>query len=248
MARSGATTTEIVGGLRGVVDAAAAEGIELAQASDIVAQATRIMGREWGQASNTADILVRVSQRSNTNVLQLGEALRYGGQAAREAGLDLEETAGILGRLADSGLRGSVGGTALQNAMNKLARPTARARQYMQQLGISMTRTAGGGVDIVNISQQLSTALEDVHDPLQRMAITSEIFGIRGRRAFSALAAAGEESVDSLISDLRRASEGAGAAADAAQRRLDNFQGAMTLFMSSLEGVAIAIFGPILEP
>ena len=248
MARSGANTAEIVGGLRGVVDAAAAEGIDLAAASDIVAQATRIMGREWGQASNTADILVRTSQRSNTNVLQLGEALRYGGQSARAAGLDLEETAGILGRLADSGLRGSVGGTALQNALSKLARPSARARELMQRYNITMARTASGGVDLANISQQLSTALQGIENPLERTNIAVEIFGQRGRRAFEALASAGEESVDSLVAELRRASEGEGAAAEAARRRLDNFQGALTLFMSSLEGVAITIFGPMLEP
>jgi TP901 family phage tail tape measure protein len=248
MARSGANTSEIVDGLGGVTAAAAAEGIELAEASDIVAQATRIMGREWSQANNTADILVRTSQRSNTNVLQLGEAFRYGGQSARAAGLDMEETSGILGRLADSGLRGSVGGTSMANALSKLARPSREARRLLRRYNIQMTRTAGGGVDLANISQQLGTAISGVQDPLERTRIATEIFGQRGRRAFEALAQAGEENVDSLVGDLRRASEGEGAAAIAALRRLDNLQGAVTLLMSSLEGVAITIFGPMLGP
>jgi len=248
MARSGASATEIVGGLRGVVDAAAAEGIELATASDIIAQSTRIMGREWSQASNTADILVRTAQRSNTDIIQLGEAMRYGGQSARVAGMDLEQTSAILGRLADAGLRGSVGGTSLQNALSKLARPSRRAQEMMREMRIEMTRTASGGVDLTNISQQLADRLRNIEDPLTRTDIAVEIFGQRGRRAFEALSQAGEESVSNLEAQLRRASEGAGAAAEAAATRLDNLKGALTLFASSLEGVAITIFGPMLEP
>jgi len=136
----------------------------------------------------------------------------------------------------------------LQNALSKLARPSRRAQQLMRDMNITMTRTASGGIDLTNISQQLAERLSGIEDPLERTNIAVEIFGQRGRRAFEALSQAGEESVDDLEAQLRRASEGAGAASVAATRRLDNLQGALTLFMSSLEGVAITIFGPMLDP
>jgi TP901 family phage tail tape measure protein len=248
LSRAGASTTEVVSSLSGVMDTAAAEGLDLATASDIVAKTTRIMGREFSQAANTGDILVRASQLSNTNVTQLGEALTYGGQAARAAGLSLEETTGIFAKLADAGLRGSTGGTALGNALNKLSNPSDKARKLLKELNITMARTEDGGIDLANISQQVSDAISGIEDPLIRTRIATEIFGMRGRRAYEALAAAGEESTNSLINSLRRASEGEGAAAEAAEKRLDNLKGSITLFMSAMEGVSITLFGSILSP
>jgi TP901 family phage tail tape measure protein len=248
LSRAGASTTEVVSSLSGVMDTAAAEGLDLATASDIVAKTTRIMGREFSQAANTGDILVRASQLSNTNVTQLGEALTYGGQAARAAGLSLEETTGIFAKLADAGLRGSTGGTALGNALNKLSNPSDKARKLLKELNITMARTEDGGIDLANISQQVSNAISGIEDPLIRTRIATEIFGMRGRRAYEALAAAGEESTNSLINSLRRASEGEGAAAEAAEKRLDNLKGSITLFMSAMEGVSITLFGSILSP
>ena len=248
MARSGATTDQVIGGLPGVLNAAAAEGLGLAEAADIVAQSTKIMGRTWEQAGNTADILVRASQSANTNVQQLGEAMRFGGLAARTAGLDMSETVGILAALADSGLSASTGGTALSNALKKLASPSREAKKLMSDFNIEMTRTAGGGVDLVNISQQLSDAMSDIQDPLEKTRIAAEIFGVRGGRAFAALAAAGEESTDSLIRSLTIQGGVEGAAAEAAERRLDNLKGQVTLLMSSIAAAAIEFFGPLLKP
>jgi len=248
MARSGANVDEIMGGLQGVMQAAAAESIDLASATDVVAQTTRILGRSWDQAANTADILVRTSQRTNTNVLALGESIRYGGQQAHAAGLDLEQTAAILGVFADAGQRGSVGGTAMTNALIKMANPTARARQLMQQYNIQLYENADGSVDFIRTMEGVGDAMSRIHSRMDRVNITTELFGIRGARAEAAIEAAGRGRTSALVEQMRRASDGIGASAEAASRRLSNVHGRMILLLSSMEGVAITLFTPILGP
>jgi TP901 family phage tail tape measure protein len=246
--RAGASTNQVISSLGGTMNLAAAEGMELSEASTIVARSTRIMNREWSQAANTADILVLTSQSATTNVSQLGEAVAYGGPAAYAAGLDFEELNAILGKLSDSGAAGSAGGTALSNALNKLANPTDKAQKLFEKFGITMSRTANGGVDLVDISDQINTAISGIEDPLERNRIAVEIFGVRGRRAFSALSTAGKESTNQLISDLRNASDGIGVSAEAARKRLDNLKGAITLLKSALEELAISTLGTMLSP
>lgn len=248
MGRSGATATQIMGGIGGVLNAASADSIDLATSADLVAQATNIMGRTWEQAANTADVLALGSAKANTDMIGLGEALKYGGQTARGAGIDFESTIGILGKLADAGLRGSSGGTALQNALNKLAQPSEKGAEFLSQLGVKMTLTKEGGVDLVDIVEQISKKLVKIKDPLQRTAIATEIFGMRGRRAYEALANAGSKATNELIDQLRNASDGIGAAAEMSQRRLDNVAGAWTLFQSAIEGASIAFFDTFLGP
>ncbi|MGD9749379.1 MAG: phage tail tape measure protein [Acidimicrobiia bacterium] len=252
MARSGATTAEILGGLEGVMNAASAESIDLATASDLVAQTTRIMGREWAQAANTADILALVSASTNTDMISLGEALRYGGQQARAAGMDLEQTAALLGVFADQeGLRGSIGGTALTNALIQLSSPSDAGAAALERFGIAMTTTESGALDLVDIVQQLRPHIDSMAAPTDRLRILNDIFGIRGARAYQAIANAGEERIRGLEAELRAQAdveEGQGAAAQASRRRLSNLAGAWTLFMSSVESAFITVFQPMLAP
>lgn len=248
MGLAGAETQQIIEGIPGVMAAAAAESIDLATSADIVAQSTNIMGRSWGQAKNTADILTLAAQKSNTDIINLGESLKYGGLVARNVGMSLETTSGILGKLADAGLRGSIGGTALSHALEKLAKPSKHGGELIEALGLKMTKTEKGSLDFVDIVDQLNTKLKDVKDPLERTRIATEIFGVQGARAFNALAAAGKKSTNKLIADLERASEGEGAAAIAAGKRMDNFMGALELFSGQVEAFANKLFLPMMEP
>lgn len=251
MGRAGANTTQIMGGITGVLNAASAESIDLATSADLVAQATNIMGRTWEQASNTADILALASARTNTSMVGLGEGLSYGGLAARTAGMDMEQTIAILGVLADAGLRGSTGGTSLQNALMSLSNPTDRATARLEEWGITMSTTASGGMDLVAIVDQISQHMEGVGTAQERLAIATDIFGIRGGRAYAALAFAGEERTRSLEAELRaqgQLAEGEGAAADMSRRRLSNLAGAWTLFTSAMEGAFLAVFLPMMAP
>lgn len=248
MARSGASTTQIIGGLTGVMAAAAAEGIDLATSADIIAQTTKIMGRTWEQAGNTADVLALTSASTNTNIRSLGETMRFGGQVAADLGIRFEETAAIFGTLADAGLRGSIGGTSLVNMLNKLSKPSQKSAALMKKWGINIGKAniAGGG--LADIIAKINKRVQKIPGAFAKSGVATELFGIRGRRAFSALAKVGPETLKKLTANLLKASDGIGAAQEAALKRLDNFSGAFVLFSSSLQAASIKIFKPLLEP
>lgn len=248
MARAGAKPTQIIAGLSGVMNAAAADGIELGQSADIVSRVVKGMGLEWSQAGKVADNLALASASANTNILALGESFVYGVATSKSMGVSLEETTAIFAKLADAGLRGSLGGTAYANMMAKLAKPTTKAQEILKKFGVKLEDSSGKLRKIGSIVEDFNKKLSKIKSTTTKQAIAQEVFGRRGARAFNALATAGEESILSLEDSLRKASEGEGAAAEMAKRRLDNFSGAMTLLKSSLEGLSINFFEPLLKP
>jgi TP901 family phage tail tape measure protein len=247
LGRAGFSTSEILTGLGGVMAAAAAEGVDLATSSDIIARVVRGMGEEVSQANHIADILALTSAKSNTSIVDLGESFKYGATQAKIMGISTEETAAVFGKLADAGLRGSVGGTAFTNMLVKISKPSKEAARQMEEWGISLTDSTGAMRPLSNIISQFDSRLSKIRDTTERARIQTELFGIRGAKAYGSLALAGGEAIDSLTQDLRESSFGVGAAQEAAQKRLDNFLGALTLFGSSVEAVSIEFFGPLLK-
>jgi TP901 family phage tail tape measure protein len=248
MARAGASTTEIIAGLSGVMNAAAADSIDLATAADIVAQVVKSMGLAWGEASHVADVLALTSASTNTNIIGLGEAFRYGAPQAKAMGLELEETAALMGKMADAGLKGSIGGTSFMNMLNKLTKPSGKAKKLIKAFGLEMTDTSGRMRPISAIVNDVSTKLDQIPDAAKRAAISSELFGLRGAKAFNALRLSGKKAIDALHEDLLLSSEGIGAAGEMAEKRLDNFLGKLVLFKSSVESSFIGLFEPLLGP
>lgn len=255
MARAGATTDQIVAGLGGVMNAAAADGMELAQASNVISQTVKGMGLQFEQAGHVADVLALTSARSNTNIIQLGDAMRYAMPQARSLGIETEELSGLLGKVADAGLQGSIGGTSLTNMLVKLSKPSKKARDLMKQFDVSLTNADGSLRNVSAIVADFHKGLQKIPDVTERGAAQAELFGIRGQKAFSALAVAGEKSTNTLIESLKKSSEAqdehgnvVGAAALMAARRLDNLSGRVKLFFSSLEAFSIELFGPMLKP
>lgn len=245
LARAGAKPHEIIAGLGGVMNAAAADGIELAQSSDVVARVVKGMGLEWSDAGHIADTLALASAKSNTNILGLGEAFVYGSSSARQLGISLEEQTAIFGKLADAGLRGSMAGTSFANMMAKMT-SKGKAEEHLKKFNIQLVNADGSLRNVATIAQEFNAELLKIPDVTKRNTIAVETFGLRGAKAFSALSAAGAEATNQLEQDLINASQGEGAAQEMANRRLDNMLGKLTLLKSSLEGAAIGIFGPLL--
>jgi TP901 family phage tail tape measure protein len=245
LARAGAKPQEIIAGLGGVMNAAATDGIELAQSSDVVARVVKGMGLEWKDAGHITDTLALASAKSNTNILGLGEAFVYGSSTARQLGITLEEQTAIFGKLADAGLRGSMAGTSFSNMMAKMT-SKGKAADHLKKFNIQLTNADGSMRNIATIAQEFNAQLLKIPDVTKRNTIAVETFGLRGAKAFSALAAAGADATNQLEQDLLKASQGEGAAQEMANRRLDNMLGKLTLLKSSLEGAAIGIFGPLM--
>lgn len=258
MARAGATTQQIISGIGGVLSAASAEGIGMEKAAEIIGIANATMGKSWNDAAHTANVLAAASAATQSSIESLGESFSYGGLQANVAGMSMERTAAIMGLLHNAGLRGSTAGTALQNALIQLSKPTEKGTAILKKWGIQMTTEADGGLDFANIVTQISSKMKGLGTNLERTAAANELFGIRGGRAYFALTkamyenhAAGEESVDALTDALKKASsafDGNGTAAEMAKRQLDNVAGAWKLLTSTIEGANIEIFTPMLKP
>ncbi|MHA1572427.1 MAG: phage tail tape measure protein, partial [Alphaproteobacteria bacterium] len=246
LGRAGFDTTQIISGLGGVMNAAAAEGVDLATSADIVARVVKSMGEEIDDAAHIADVLVLTSAKTNTNLIALGESFKFGAAQAKVMGISTEETAAIFGKMADAGLRGSIGGTSFTNMLIKLAKPTSKGQKLMDKWGVSLTDASGALRPMSEIVEQFKGQIDQIPSATEKARVMTELFGIRGSKAYSALSLAGGKALRDLTADLKASSFGVGAAAEAAERRLDNFLGSMKLFGSSLEALSIELFGPML--
>lgn len=247
LARAGANSDQIISALQGTMNAAAADSIDLATASDIVAQTIKGMQLNWSEAGHVADVLALASASANTNITELGESFSYGSSTAKQLQMSLEETTAIFGKLADSGVKGSSAGTAFTNMMNKLTKPTKKAEGILKKWNVNLTNTDGSLKKVSTIVQDIQGHISKLPTVTEQTAVATELFGIRGKRAYSALAAAGKESTDALEDSLIASSVGIGAATEMAEKRLDNFTGKLTLFGSSVESLAIGLFSPLLK-
>jgi len=235
---------EIMQAIGPTLDAAAVAGIGLGEAALYVGGSTRAMGLAMDQTARVADVLTAAGQESGTTLPLMAEALKYAASSAVQADMSLEETVSILGKLADAQHRGTAGGTAFVNMMNKLTGPTKEAEKLLADMNVTLTDSEGALRPIRDIVMDVKEGLDEESNAALRLAKAQEIFGLRGVRAFSALSIAGSESTKELQTKLENSM---GAAQEAAEKRLDNILGAFTLFGASLEGVAIGLFTPFLE-
>lgn len=245
MARASAKPKDIMAGISGIMNAAAADSIDLATATDVVAQTVKGLGLEWAESNRVADVLANTSSKSNTNITALGETFKMAAGGARNLGIPLEEVAAVAGKLADAGLRGTMGGTSLNNMFNKLAKATPKGAAQMEKWGIALSDTNGKLLPVSRIIEQFKGRFDKIKDPIKRAGLATELFGLRGQKAFFALANAGKKGLDELVSSNQAAE---GRAEEMAQTRLNNLKGQLTIFASAMEGFSIEIFQPMLLP
>lgn len=141
MAMAGWKTGDMLDGIEGIMNLAAASGEDLATTSDIVTDALTAFGLTAADSTHFADVLAVASSNANTNVSMMGETFKYVGALAGTMGYSIEDMAVQIGLMANSGIKGSQAGTALRSAITKLTDPTEEAINVMRQLGIMVTET-----------------------------------------------------------------------------------------------------------
>ena len=251
LGRAGAKTEEIISSLTGVTNAAAADDMELASAADIVSTAVKGMGLQWKDATHVANVFSAASANSKTDIASLGEAFKMAMPTARLFEMSVEETATTLGKLHDAGLKGTMAGTTFTNMMTKLAKPSAKGRELLKKYKIALVDAGGKLRSMGAIAEDFSKKIDKSGNVVDKVAIASELFGLRGIKAFNALASAGKKGFSELQATLEGSSEafgGVGVAGEMARRRLDNVDGAVKLLKSSLESFSIGLFDNLLKP
>lgn len=138
MAMAGWKTGDMLDGVEGIMNLAAASGEDLASTSDIVTDAMTAFGLEAKDAGEFADVLAATSTNANTNVGLLGESFKYCAPVAGAMGYDVKDVATALGLMANNGIKGSQAGTALRTLFTNMAKPTEAMARTMDELGISL--------------------------------------------------------------------------------------------------------------
>ena len=223
--------------LPNVLNLAAAGGMELATASDMITDSQSALGLTIEQTSALVDQMAAASSKSNTSVAQLGEAiLTVGGTAQYMAG-GTEELATVLGVLADNGIKGSEGGTHLRNMLLSLSSPTTDAQKTLDALGVSVFDAEGNMRSFSAIFPELNAAMSAMTDQ-ERLDAFSTIFNSRDIASATALLGTTTERWEELGDAILNSKD---AAEMMANTQLDNLAGDITLWNSALEGAQIVL-------
>ena len=243
MAMAGWKTEDMLQGIDGIMALAAADGLDLATTSDIVTDALTAFGLSADDSGHFADVLAAAASNANTNVSLLGESFKYAAPVAGALGYSAEDTAIALGLMANAGIKGSQGGTALRSSLSRLIKPTDNAAALMEQYGLSMTNADGSMKSLGEVMEMLRTKMGGLSEAEQAQAAAT-LFGQEAMSGMLAIINASDSDYEKLTSAIYGAD---GAAQQMADTMLDNLSGQLTLLKSALEGLAIQ-FGEILMP
>jgi len=164
MAMAGWKTEDMLNGIDGILNLAAASGSDLATTSDIVTDALTAMGYGAGDAGRLADVMAAASSNANTNVEMMGETFKYAAPVVGALGYSMEDTAVAVGLMANSGIKASQAGTALRGSLSRLTNPTKAMTAQMEELGL-ITTEAITAVD----SEKLKKAQQSVAEKTAAM-------------------------------------------------------------------------------
>lgn len=223
--------------LPNVLNLAAAGGIDLARASDMITDAQSALGLSLEETTTMVDQMARASSKSNTSVEQLGDAMLTVGGTAKVLKGGTVELSTALGALADNGIKGAEGGTALRNIILSLSTPTDQAAKKMKELGLDVYDAEGNMRGLEDIFADLNGALDGMTQG-EQLDVLNTLFNKVDLKSANALLATSTERWEELSSAI---ADSSGAAEAMAMTQLDNLTGDVTLFKSALEGVKIAI-------
>ena len=238
LALAGYDAEKAVKTLPTVLNLAAAGGMELGEASDMVTDAMSALGDKAGTAESFVDKLAKTSQKSNTSVAQLGQAILTVGGTAKVLSGGVDEMNTVLGILADNGIKGAEGGTALRNMILSLTAPTDTAAEAIESLGLKVLDANGNMRPMNDIFNDLNGTLSTMTQGEQTQVL-NKIFNKVDLKSVNALLANSGERFDELSGYIANCD---GAAADMAETMNDNLQGKMTILGSTLEGLGIQIY------
>ena len=238
MAMAGWKTDDMLNGLEGIMNLAAASGEDLATTSDIVTDALTAFGLSAEDSTHFADVLAQASSNANTNVGMMGETFKYVAPVAGALGYTAEDTALAIGLMANSGIKASQAGTSLRSIMSRMAKPTKEVQGAMDKLGVSLTDSNGN-------MKSLNEAMGDLRKGfagLSKDEAAAMAAALGGQEAMSGLLAIVNSSDDDFdkLSDAIYSCDGA--AKRMADTMNDNLQGQITILKSGLEGLGISLY------
>ena len=259
---AGWNSQQIMAGMPGLLNLAAASNTDLARTADIVSDDLTAFGLSAEHAGHMADVFAKTSTSTNTTVEMLGETMKYAAPVAHAFGASLEETAALTGIMANSGIKASAAGTALRAGFLRLAGTSAKSTKAIEEMGLSLSEATaqqeearaalaslGIAMDDTNGPRKMGAIVRDLADKTkdmskeQRLATLATIFGTNAASAWVAVIDQGPDALDQLTKELENSD---GAAAAMAETMQNNARGAMVRLQSASESVAISIGSTVL--
>lgn len=238
MALAGYDTEKSMAMLPNVLNLAAAGGMDLAAASDMVTDAASALGLTTEDTTKMVDQMAKASSKSNTSVSQLGEAFLTIGATARNVKGGTQELATVLGVLADNGIKGSEGGTHLRNILLSLQSAAQDGAVDFGNFSVSIYDSEGNMRSMVDIIADMQKGMGEM-DQASRDAMISGVFNKTDLASVNALLNTSTTRFNELAGEIDNSS---GAAQEMADTMLDNFEGDVTLMKSAWEGFSISLW------
>ena len=243
MAMAGWKTEDMLDGIEGIMNLAAASGEDLATTSDIVTDALTAFGLSAKDSGHFADVLAAASSNANTNVSMLGESFKYAAPVAGALGISAEDTSIALGLMANAGIKASQSGTALRTGLTNLAKPTKQMQGYMDKYNIALVENDDGSINLRETMISLREKMGNLSES-EQAAAASAIFGKNSMAGWLAIINSSDEDFNKLTGAIDNCD---GTSAKMAETMQDNLAGQITILKSQLQELAIS-FGEILMP
>ncbi|MFZ1875073.1 MAG: phage tail tape measure protein [Chania sp.] len=238
LAMAGFTPQSIQAALPGVLNMALAGGMELGESADIGSNILSQFTLPAGEMDRVSDVLTAAFTRTNTDLRNLGDTMKYAGPVASKLGISLEEAAGMAGILANNGIRGSDAGTAMRASLARLASPPKAAAKALKELGVSVADASGK-------MRPAETILLDLYKATKKYGEVDQVGffkDIAGEEAFVGLqtlvAGAGSGALQKLIGELKKSG---GESSAVAKKMADNLSGDLKNLDSAWEGFRIQV-------
>lgn len=244
MAMAGWKTSDMLSGIEGIMNLAAASGEDLALTSDIVTDALTAFGLKASDSAHFADIMAAASSNANTNVALMGETFKYVAPVAGALGISAEDTAEAIGLLANAGIKGSQAGTSLRSILTRLATDAGASSKSLgalgiltKELGVQFYKSDGSVRDFSDIIDDARKAWKKLSKE-DAATFAKKIAGQEGISAWLAMMEAAPEDLEKLRKSIEDCD---GAAENMANTMNDNLKGDVTIFKSALESLQIVI-------
>jgi TP901 family phage tail tape measure protein len=248
LATAGFSAKQSIAALPKIIDFASAGSLELGMAADIASDTLGAFGLRSADAAKNAlnmgramDVMVRAAADSTTNVTELFEGIKMGGALAATSGVQIEEFTGLLGVLANAGLKGSEAGTAIRNSILRLTNATPEATKTMKRLGIQVARSKDGSIDMTATIGRFATATKGLTKAQKSQAIAN-VFGAYTVGPFLNLMNAGEDTIRNFTKNLQGAT---GTTKTMAETMRESTTAKIAKFFNVIEDVRLGVFEAI---
>jgi len=243
MAMAGWKTNDMLSGIDGIMNLAAASGEDLATTSDIVTDALTAFGLTAQDSGHFADVLAAASSNANTNVSMLGESFKYCAPIAGALGFSCEDTAEALGLMANAGIKSTQSGTSMRSIMTALSGEVKFCSAAFGEMEIATSNSDGSMRSLSDILADCRVAFDQMSES-EKASAAETLVGKNAMSGFLALMNAAPADIDKLSGAIANCD---GTSLSMAETMQDNLAGQLTILKSQLEELAIS-FGEILMP